>query len=280
MLINKYTTYNPKIDYLICKSLIDCLPKKYDEYDLRNVYFERKKPVEDYEKDILKIKQFFYENDASNLSIYKMKKLIKLIVKKDVFIKNDYFSIDNGFCREYLYRLVKDACEYRETVRGALIKIGILLSSLKRDEIPVIPFRNIVRKIQLTEDCDHDFIDKIYYRLITKKNKYSFKHDLLDNVIAINTLKDNVNEIGCKFLCEQIGIYGSFSTNEANEYSDLDLLLVVKDNLDKEKIKKEATLFIKKIINIPVDIKVSHLTDLNESLTIGMKKSLKVIWGK
>lgn len=280
MLINKYIQYNPKIDYLICKSLINYLPKTYDEYRLRNVYFEKEDAVENYEKDILKIKKFFYENDAFNLNEYKIKKLLRIILKKEINIKDYYLAINKKFNNDYLFDLVQNTIQYKGNIKSSLIKIGILLSSLKSSEVPMIPLRNVVRKITSSNENSYEFIQKMYYRLITKRNKYSFKHDLLDNVIAINALKDNVNEIGCKFLCEQIGIYGSFSTNEANEYSDLDLLLVVKDNLDKEKIKKEATLFIKKIINIPVDIKVSHLTDLNETLTIGMKKSLKVIWEK
>lgn len=278
MLINKYTQYNPKIDYLICKSLINYLPKTYDEYRLRNVYCEKENAVENYEKDILKIKKFFYENDAFNLSEYKLKKLLKIILKKEINIKDYYLVINKKFNNDYLFDLVQNTIQYKGNIRASLIKIGILVSSLKSNEVPIIPLRNVVRKITSSNEISYEFIQKMYYRLITKRNKYSLKHDTLENKIAINTLKEKVDEIGKIFQCEKIGIYGSFATQEENEYSDLDVLIVISSNRDKEKIKKEMALYFKKNINIPIDIKVVNLSTLDDELTLGMKKSLKIIW--
>ena len=130
----------------------------------------------------------------------------------------------------------------------------------------------------VTDENSYEFIQKTYYRLITKRNKYSLKHDILENKIAIRTLKEKVDEIGKNFQCEKIGIYGSFATQEENEYSDLDILIVVSSNKDKEKIKKEMALYFKKNISIPVDIKVVNLSTLDDELTLGMKKSLNIIW--
>lgn len=246
MLINKYTQYNPKIDYLICKSLINYLPKTYDEYRLRNVYFEKEDAVENYEKDILKIKKFFYENDAFNLNEYKLKKLLKIILKKEINIKDYYLVINKKFNNDYLFDLVQNTIQYKGNIRASLIKIGILVSSLKSNEVPIIPLRNVVRKITSSNENTYAFIQKMYYRLITKRNKYSLKHDILENKIAIRTLKEKVDEIGKIFQCEKIGIFGSFATQEENEYSDLDILIVVSSNKDKKKIKKEMALYFKK----------------------------------
>lgn len=278
MLINKYTQYNPKIDYLICKSLINYLPKTYDEYRLRNVYCEKENAVENYEKDILKIKKFFYENDAFNLNEYKIKKLLRIILKKEINIKDYYLAINKKFNNDYLFDLVQNTIQYKGNIRSSLIKIGILLSSLKSSEVPMIPLRNVVRKITSSNENSYEFIQKMYYRLITKRNKYSLKHDILENKIAIRTLKEKVDEIGKIFQCEKIGIYGSFATQEENEYSDLDVLIVISSNRDKEKIKKEMALYFKKNISIPVDIKVVNLSTLDDELTLGMKKSLNIIW--
>lgn len=52
-------TYNPKIDYLICKQLVKTLPTGYDEDRIRNCYINCTQVVEPYKKDLMEIKAFF-----------------------------------------------------------------------------------------------------------------------------------------------------------------------------------------------------------------------------
>lgn len=86
MLLSHEKTYNPKIDYLVCRNLIADLPWEHDEHRFRKVYEEDLVPECKYEMDLLKIKHFFREHDIADLTIKDIESLYFIITGYRIFL--------------------------------------------------------------------------------------------------------------------------------------------------------------------------------------------------
>ena len=279
MLLKKNSIYNEKIDYLICKNLIKSLPSSFDEYHLRDVFHLKKEPIEYFEKDIIEIKTFLENHNLINIDIKEIEELIFIISKEKVnfekVYKFTYQKVDVKLLKDLKELVNKENLNNKDTI----IKICILISSLRYDDVPLIPYRSVIKRL-----CNNNYemtsekIDNLLERLLHKRQKYKIKHDLEENEKTINTLNKYAKDLALITNACAIGIYGSFATDDENEYSDLDLLIITKMNMDERIIKEKAYLYLLSKINIPIDIKVVNKKNIEDELTIGMKKSLKIIW--
>ena len=75
----------------------------------------------------------------------------------------------------------------------------------------------------------------------------------------------------------KIGIYGSFATGNMNEYSDLDLLVIMNEKENIDVILDYSYKFWSFKIDIPIDIKVITEKDLLGLNMKGLKKTLKYL---
>jgi hypothetical protein len=71
----------------------------------------------------------------------------------------------------------------------------------------------------------------------------------------ISCLKDHKPLLQEKFYVKEIGLFGSFARNEANEQSDIDLLVEIDAPLEIYKNTKEALLnYLKKLFGKNIDL--------------------------
>ncbi|MCK4700483.1 MAG: nucleotidyltransferase domain-containing protein [Bacteroidales bacterium] len=71
----------------------------------------------------------------------------------------------------------------------------------------------------------------------------------------LNFLSQNKNYFRERFHIVKIGLFGSFARNDQNSASDIDLIVEFKDNTQNlYNLKREMKLFIKKELNLDVDI--------------------------
>ena len=280
MIIKKNINYNSRIDYMICKNLIKQLPIDFDEYSLRDVFFKKTSPTTSYENDIVCIRNFFETNEDDN--IMNIEKLFYIITKEYIDFKYYYVFVNRKVDINYLQdlRTILDINESNN--KETIMKICIVFSSIKYDDVPLIPTRSVIRTlIECEEQSKIKNIEKIklcYKNLLKKKDKYLYKHSLDKNNDAIRYLYEHSKEIVSLLEVLAIGIYGSFATNTCNEYSDLDILIITYNDQNKEKIYQTSYEYLSSKIPIAIDIKVVREKDIDNELTIGMKKSMRLLW--
>ena len=147
MLLKKNSIYNEKIDYLICKNLLKSIPSTFDEYHLRDVFHIKKEPIEYFEKDIIEIKTFLENHNLVNIDIKEIEKLIFIISKEKVnfekVYKFTYQKVDVKLLKDLKELVNKEDLNNKDTI----IKICILISSLRYDDVPLIPYRSVIKRL-------------------------------------------------------------------------------------------------------------------------------------
>ncbi|MDE6407788.1 MAG: nucleotidyltransferase domain-containing protein, partial [Anaeroplasmataceae bacterium] len=142
----------------------------------------------------------------------------------------------------------------------------------------IIPKCRGIRKL-LQSSSTEEVRNCISY-LVRKTKHYNEKQDSSIHPFILPILKVLGNEFLKQTGFLGLGVYGSFALGTTNEYSDLDLMIVVHKPYEKRQVRKITNEFFKRFIPIPIDIKVTSIEDMANELTIGMKKTVKGIAGE
>jgi len=238
-------SYNPKINFKICKSLDLCYPLSQGYYDYRNVYDEKALPSNKTESKLLRTKHvlFIFVNsgftiDSSNLSIdllhskYKKKALTNLLNQNEN--KEDYL---------YLLRtIIKNNIFYDKSYMFAILISNSIL--IRNGYLPIIYDYKKIEYITnaIKTDISDESLIKILNLFAEHTNKLNIKSEPLSSIELIKLIlskKEKLIELGVLHL----KLYGSFVINKQNEYSDIDILI------DSRKISKEEREQIKNVLS-------------------------------
>lgn len=270
--------YNPKIDYLVCKNLIESLPSKYDDLELKKCFYEEKEAILPYEKDIVCVYRYLKKVDIRHFQTIHFQEIYEVITKQSA---NMTFLEDIVLQNDEVVKQLEELCKHLEKTnlqKIIVLKLCLIyFHALKYGEL-MIPYWHLVKKLR--NAIIHRQISNahlFYNQLIADTNRFKTKHSLELNAQVVPTIRKYKEDFLKASGVVTIGIYGSFASNNANEYSDVDLLIVTEKNIDYQEIKKLSSNYWQGKINIPVDLKVVKQSEVDKELTIGMKKTLIMI---
>lgn len=278
MLIIKDSIYNPKIDYLICKNL--SIKKKYifDEYRLRDVFNEKISPRSECEKNILKLKNFFQKTDLKWCSLENIEKILFLILNKQIsFSKYYWFTIEKITNKSFVnLGTLLDIDDFISS--QVILSVCLLCNSINFQDVPIIPYKNLIIKLMDKKNIiDGNMYNSIYSLLIKKRDKYLKIHDCEAPLEGLKFLNNNIEYIIKEWDLLKVFTFGSISLGNYNEYSDFDILVVIKDEKSKLNLKYEIEEYLKEGITMPLDILIYTKKEFSTSLSIGIKKTLKIV---
>lgn len=267
MILRNGNAYNPKIDYLVCKCILNEYQDETDENHFRDCFFNKASCQSEEELKLCFIRNFFYQNDIVTLTS-------KEITDFFSFMKWEY--VFKGFLgttlEEQILNLVQEVKEKEAIFRF----LFVVCYAQAKNELIIPKTRGIKRILQ--SSSIEEVRDLLSY-LMRKTNHYNEKHDSSIYPLILPILKVLGNEFLKQTGFLGLGVYGSFALGTTNEYSDLDLMVVVHKPYDKRKVRRMTNEFFKRFIPIPIDIKVTSIEDMDSELTIGMKKTVQGIAG-
>lgn len=276
MIILRDDNYNPKIDYLVCKSFLNNLPSEYDELQLRACYKGQCQPKLEYEKDLVSIKNFFENNDLRYIDNARWNQLLKIIIKKEVELSkivNKFNLNDYKTMKEIINQLSRI---YNEKNVCDIMKLLVFQSYIIKNNEIIIPKEKYIYSLMNNFKKNLFFnIRIILKKMLLKTQKYNIVHSKESNGDIFKRVIENKMAFMNKFNVIKFGIYGSFAMNLANEYSDLDMLVVL-DYIDLN-IKRQMLEFWCPILGIPIDLKIVTPSTYITKTTIGMRKTIKFI---
>lgn len=276
MLLSHQKNYNPKIDYLVCRNLIKDLPWEHDEQRLRKVYDEELIPKCKYERDLLKIKDFFREHDIAAFTKLEIEFLYFTITGHLIII--DDMTLNGVESVADIDNLVK--CVENVTVcdRDVLFQIALLVNYSLKHDTPIVPYAGVCRKLYWSIIIGDDLQAQRRFRyLIYKIEKYSQKHALEQNKDAVETLYLHKDEFLQRFGANQIGIYGSLASGSGNEYSDLDILIIFPNDAPVEAMHGEISQYWESIIDIPIDVTALVEREITTKIHPSIQQTLKLL---
>lgn len=267
MILRNRNSYNPKIDYMVCKCILNEYQDQVDENHLKDCFFNKASCQTEEELNLCMIRNFFYQNDILAISNEQLKSFFS-------FMKWEYEfkGFKGNTLEEQVFHLIQVLKDKEDIFRFLLVACY----ARNKNEL-IIPYSKGVAKLLEVTSLD-EVKDYLYY-LVQKTNRLNKKHDDRIHPFILPIL----NILGNDFLRQtgflDLGVYGSFSLGTANAYSDLDLMVVVHKPYDKGEVRRITKNFFKRFIPIPIDVKVTSIEDMHSELTIGMKNTVKGIAG-
>lgn len=275
MIVIHKSEYNPRIDFIVCKQLLCNLPYEYSEPKLRECFGNEAGELA-YEKDIIALKNFFKTTDITKATKTEVEVLYGICTHESIKYDGEIGKVD---CMDDLERLAETVGEY-EYNRVTLFQILMLFGYCRTRGVPIMPYHGICAKIYnflISGDCET--AEKGWAELKYRKSKYSVKHPIEQNAFCIKQIK----EYSAEFLkitgVEKLGVYGSLAQGTDTEYSDADILVVIKDGLDVTAVKQQAHKFWADKLPFHYDICVTT-EDGMKNLPIGIRSSVKFLGGE
>lgn len=279
MIILHKKTYNPKIDFLICKNLLCELPPIKDEHKFIRCFNEEEEMTECFEQKAVEIKKYFMKHDLSQFTNQDIENLYYIIVNKRIVLGDMAFKKISS--ADDIISVVSDIRQMDVSSENTLFKLILLKMCGVKQSVPLIVYDRLCWKIfvsALESNCSQ--VNELWDRLIKKTLKYSYKHSVDQNIEAVNQVKKYCNEY--IDLSGAISLYlcGSLATGTGNEYSDVDIVSVFKDDTDVRGARKIMQAYWKERIPIPIDVLVFTESELKEKMQPAMKRTLKKIGGE
>ncbi len=268
MILRNEIPYNPKIDYMVCKCILNEYQDQVDENHLRDCFFNKASCQSVEEFNLCMIRNFFYQNDILTISSEQINAFFS-------FMKWDYEF--KGFVGSTLEEQILHLAQELKDKESIFRFLLVVCFAKNRNKL-IIPKLNGSRKM-LQSSSIKEVREWISY-LVRKTNHYNEKQDYSIYPFILPILKILGNEFLNQTGFLGLGVYGSFTLGTTNEYSDLDLMVVVNKTDDKRKARRITSMFFKRFIPIPMDIKVTSIEDMDSDLTIGMKKTVQGIAGE
>lgn len=274
--------YSVKLNYLVCKNLLITPLVDYDELHLRHCFFNESNFLYKYEEEIVKIKKFLSRKEAFLYKSVDICNLYNIITNENVFLNIDNIISKNITIYEKIIIIGNEIDKLKISNKILLFKICVLiLTCVEKNQI-IIPHYNYIERMfyETINGKIIQMVKALYDTLLLKTKKYNSIHSMEENRKILLAIKDNADDFIKSNDIISFGVYGSFSTNMTNKYSDIDLFVLISDSKDSLLIKKQVKSYWRKIINIPIDVKVVKESNINTELTKCMKKTLKIIAGR
>lgn len=202
--------------------------------------------------------------------------MLKIIIKKEVempIIINKFNLNDYKTMKEIINQLSRI---YNEKNVCDIMKLLVFQSYIIKNNEIIIPKEKYIYSLMNNFKKNLFFnIRIILKKMLLKTQKYNIVHSKESNGDIFKRVIENKMAFMNKFNVIKFGIYGSFAMNLANEYSDLDMLVVL-DYIDLN-IKRQMLEFWCPILGIPIDLKIVTPSTYITKTTIGMRKTIKFI---
>ena len=272
MIVIHKSEYNPRIDFIVCKQLLCNLPYVYDELKLREC-FENEAGELPYERDMRAIKNFFKTTDAAEATTNDVEVLYGICAHESV--KFDGAITDmNGL--DDLERLAKMVAEY-DCNKVTLFQILMLFGYCKINEVPIMPYHGVCAKIYYSLlSGNRQRAERSWQDLLYRKNKYSIKHPIEQNAFCVSQIQEYKDEFLKITGAEKLGIYGSLARGTDTEYSDADIIAVIKSEADAKAVKRQAHKFLADKLPLHFDICVTTESGM-ANLPIGIRRTVKFL---
>lgn len=273
MIVLHNSGYNPRIDFIVCKQLLSNLPAEYDEISLRNSFFQDRAET-DYEKSLLEIKHHFETHTADKPKDFEPKKLLQIISGECVDISDfEFFAVN---CAKDVERIAKYVSEKGQCI-DAMFQVLLLLCYCQTHEVPLLPYHGICRKLYYSVIAgENEETELTWQRLLWRTQKYCNYHELSLNKQSVEQLKIHKQEFLSQIPDAQLAVFGSLATGLGTNYSDLDIMVIVPNNADKESTGTFAYNFWTGKIPISFDISISTENELN-NLPVAIRRSLHIL---
>lgn len=273
MIVIHNSGYNPRIDFIVCKQLLSNLPAEYDEISLRNCFFQNTAET-DYEKSLLEIKKHFEAHSADKPQEFEAGKLLQIIMSKRVDISNFEFPTVN--CANDVEKIARYVSEKGQCI-DAMFQVLLLLCYCRTHDVPLLPYHGICRKLYYSViACETEETELTWQRLLQRKQKYCNYHDLSLNKQSVELLKTYKREFLMQIPDAQLAIFGSLANGLGTSYSDLDIMVVIPDDVDKGSIREFAYKFWAGKIPISFDVSTATESEVN-TLPIAIRRSLRIL---
>ena len=272
IILNHKTTYNPRIDFNICKQLLCSLPYEFDELKLRDCFIKEIGTLP-YEKDIIAIKSFFTNFDITKATMKEVQELYKICTNKEMALEGEIVTVDDIQELQKIIQFVeKQNCE-----AVTLFQILLLFGYCKINNVPIIPYRGISRCLYLSLlEGDLNKADRSWRSLLYRKNKFCKLHALKENQFCLEQLQKYKSEFLQTVDAVKLGVYGSLARGAGTEYSDIDLIVIVEEGADCKDIKMKSYEFWSDKMTINYDICVTTEEDM-PNLPVAIRNTIKII---
>lgn len=279
MIILHRNSYNPKIDFLICKNLLKGTPRDCDELNFKDCFFGKRKPERFYEKQIVKVKNFFKTHNILKLSRRDIRLLYRIVTgcneKLSFRITCPINSPDDI---AILANLVRSA---NVTDKYALFRILLLEGYCLATRKVIIPYRWLCKRMYDSIELeDNASAFMIWKHIHNRTSKYMESHNVKENEIALDQVARYKDDFLSRMEANELFIFGSLAIGAGNKYSDLDMIAVFPDRRDLRSLKWICHEYWKDKLNISFDIIVISETDFSKIPNPAIKHTLREIGGR
>lgn len=225
------------------------------------------------------IKRIFKFKNINDFNDNDWNMFLEIILKRTINIKFNVIDINNI---NLIFKYFKDLLfNYSFEESTTILHAILVYSYFKLNKGLLIFHQNRMIKFCQSLERENLNISKIILsKTLDKQLRYLHKHSIVENINLNNNLLDFSKECKEKFNLKGIGIYGSFSLNLDNEYSDLDILVIANDEvIDYKNFKQKLYQYWNSKTKLDLDIKIIKSFEF-ELESIAVKKSFKLLQGE
>ena len=272
MIVIHDNTYNPRIDFIVCKQLLCNLPYVYDELKLRES-FDKENGTLPYEKDIVRIKKYFEKSDISKASLKDVQELYKICTNSEIMLEGEIIPVDDVWGAEKIVQFIGQ----KECQAVTLFQILLLYGYCKYNDIPILPYHGICARIYFSLSTgDLNKAERGWRDLLYRKSKYCRRHTLEQNQFCLDQLQKNKDEFLQTVGALKLGVYGSLALGTGTEYSDIDIIVIVGKEADYKQIKTLSFKYWLDKLCIHFDFCITTYEDISK-LPVGIQNTMKFI---
>lgn len=257
------TELNPKIEYRMLVFSNLTRNKRESLYGNLMVYNSKQPPITKDQKELVKLKSTYstfkekgLNEETINTFIDEFKVCVEEL-KKDKLLKFVLELEQNCFkdaCSLFMF-VIKNMCFGIDTYKFAILAFNAIL--FRNSMIPIIFYTNQSLKLfeLIDSGLDIESLEDILMQMFEKSIEFNTPHEL----ITLDEIKTKIEELKMeiveRFDIEELFITGSFASGLFNKYSDLDLIVKMKNYDTIGKLEK----YLVSNIGIPVDcIKIDN----------------------
>lgn len=255
-------SYNPKIDFRFLAFTNMNINQYESTYNLRKVFNEEMEAITKDQIDLIKSKQAFKILKQEGINNKSLKKCLMLF---DTCIPNsriqslinysneldnqDYFDYA---CKLFIY-IIKKELFYSLNNKMAILIFNSILYMNKA--IPIIVYPHNMQSLTqlINSGLSLEGVKEFMMKMSSISVKYNTKHEMVSRDEIISILLKNKTDIEREFTVNHVTLTGSYVNGLYTEYSDVDLIIEMKD---KDK-KKELENYLINLFKVPVDIVLS-----------------------
>ena len=279
MIVSHRQIYNPKIDFVICRVLLNYLPSSYDVARLQACFEKHTSPTEVFERQIVAIRDYFAANDICTSTRRSIKELFNIVTGEVIDLIN--LDLNRNLTLSGVCELVHVIEQINPVDKLSLFKILILTKYCDGKRVPIIPYhshsKNLYNKII---EGDISYARALYESLEKRTQKFCCRHGIEDNIKSVQQVQACANEFLKDFAALDLYLYGSLATGSGNEYSDIDIMAVFSDDCDLSLSKQLGRTFWSKKLPIPFDFYAIAQSDFNKGLKPSIQRTLRKIRGE